>query len=141
MEAAEVASVERWITHKQRDIAAARAHRSATGSSGARQRLPRPPAPQMLRALEAYCARRAAAAGDGAAVILECVVVSTPSRSADDSSLLEVKLRPSGVVAQVAPPRGAALTRLAAKARVGNVLRVRLRSVDAKEGRVVVDLV
>ena len=128
MPASEVAAVERWIRQKQSDMASSRTAQ-----------------PQMLRALEAHCARQATATGAGFAVLEG--TVSKPLATAKGQGRgggkppqqLEVRLAAGGVVAR-AMVRSAAQARQAAQLRAGESLKVRLRSVDARRGLVDVEL-
>ena len=125
MPASEVAAVERWIKQKQADLQSA---------------LQRSEQPQMLRALESVCARQAAASRAGFAV-LEGVVVkpATPARANSRASQLEIRLAAGGMVARLTT-HTAAQARRAEQMKPGKQLRVRLRSVDARRGRVDVEL-
>ena len=126
MPASEVAAVERWIKQRQSDL---------------QQALQRTEQPQMLRALESQCARQASASQRGFAV-LEATVVRPARRSGGQGgrgSLLEVRLVAGGMLAS-AYTQTATHVRRAEQLKVGQKVRVRLRSVDARRGLVDVEL-
>jgi uncharacterized membrane protein YgcG len=138
MPASEVAAIERWIKQKQSDMASSRTSQ-----------------PQMLRALEAHCARQATTTGLGFAVLEGTVSQPMPAAakppaarpqgrkpSAAKSSKpaqLEVRLMAGGVIAR-ATMRNLAQARDAALLQRGERVKVRLRSVDARRGLVEVEL-
>ena len=147
MPASEVAAVERWIRQKQSDMASQQRSQ---------------PSSQLLRALEAHCARQATATGSGFAVL--DATVTKPlvgggrggggrggrggggrgggrgGRGGAESGggHFEVRLASGGVVAR-ASVRTPAQQRMAKKLQLGQPLRVRLRSVDTRRGTVDVE--
>uniref|UniRef100_A0A6U7IBS1 RNB domain-containing protein n=1 Tax=Haptolina brevifila TaxID=156173 RepID=A0A6U7IBS1_9EUKA len=134
MPASEVAAIERWIRAKQSDMATQQ------------------PQPQMLRALESHCARQATVSGSDFAV-LEGTVVKTgvapeartsrgnaPTKQPPSRVEVEIRLHAGGVSA-VATARTASQARRATRLQQGDVLQVRLRSVDTRRGRVEVELI
>ena len=142
MSASEVAALDRWIRQKRSDIDSRQSKR---------------PQPQLLRALEAHCARQASATGAGVAVLDGTVSKQLTSGSRGRGggrgggrgrggrggggapAMLEVYLDACGVAARAAV-RTPAQQRAAAKLQIGAQVRVRLRSVDARRGTVDVDL-
>jgi hypothetical protein len=125
MPASEVVALGRWVRQQQGSM---------------RQSLKRKEQPQMLRALEAHCARQASASRAGFA-ILEGNVVQPSLRPGKGrpGSPLQVRLLAGGLLATPQLPTDA----LALKAelyKVGQTVRVRLESVDALHGRVEVEL-
>ena len=145
MPASEVAAVERWVRQKQSDLAQQQRSR---------------PQPQLLRALEAHCARQATATGAGFAVLDGIVskALSGPfprggggggrgggrggrgSGGNQRVASLEVRLEAAGGVAARAMVRTPNQHRAASRLQVGQPVRVRLRSVDAQRGTVDVEL-
>ncbi|KAL1499763.1 hypothetical protein AB1Y20_012450 [Prymnesium parvum] len=125
MPASEVAAVERWIKQKQADLNAA---------------LQRTEQPQMLRALQSVCSRQASATGTGFAVLEGTVVKpATPPKAGGRGGALELRLEAGGMLAYLTT-HTAAQARRAEQCKAGSKLRVRLRSVDMKSGRVDVEM-
>ncbi len=104
----------------------------------------------MLRALESHCARQADASGTGFAVLEGTVIKASvaavqsgkgqaSSRQAPPRVQVEVRLH-AGAVSALAISRTAAQCRRSAMWQPEDTMKVRLRSVDTRRGKVEVEL-
>jgi len=124
----EVAALERWMKRKEAEI-----KKQLQAQQGGVQQVAN------LRQLEAHCARQASATGSGFAE-LDATVVRIVRSPRPGPPRVEVKLEAGGMLAH-ATPSGPSASRRIAEIKPGMRLRVRLRSVDARRGRVEVVLI
>jgi hypothetical protein len=122
MAASEVAALERRLQTHHREL---------------QQALSDSQQPLMLRALESMCARQAAASGVGYAV-LEGTLHRKPL-GGDGRGSIQVRLSAGGVMAEVYTHNAEQRERVM-RLGIGRKLRVRLRNVDGRGGRVQVEL-
>jgi hypothetical protein len=130
MAASEVAALERRLQTHHREL---------------QQALSESQQPLMLRALESMCARQAAASGVGYAV-LEGTLHRKPltrrgfeGGGGDGRGSIQVRLSAGGVMAEVYTHNAEQRERVM-RLGIGQKLRVRLRNVDGRGGRVQVEL-
>ena len=119
---------------QSRALAKSKAHEQV---AALRQALSDSQQPLMLRALESMCARQAAASGVGYAV-LEGTLHRKPL-GGDGRGSIQVRLSAGGVMAEVYTHNAEQRERVM-RLGIGQKLRVRLRNVDGRGGRVQVEL-